>query len=180
MVGFWHHQVYSGTGAGVVMESIAQVDQRSKRQMACSRQLSSMLIGLAVGISTHARLTPSQRSSGSAGSAGSTIEHEPQCRTYQHEVICRVGGPISSPELTEPSRPPILKANSTAVKCPCRVLVWAIVGRNGHVSGVKVIRPVQPNLDQRAIQEVKKWIFKPAKNGRTPVSVETNLEVSFQ
>src|SRR6516164_7057625 len=25
MVGFWHHQVYSGTGAGVVMESIALI-----------------------------------------------------------------------------------------------------------------------------------------------------------
>jgi len=34
---FWRHQVYSGVGAGIVMESITLNDQQSKRAIACLR-----------------------------------------------------------------------------------------------------------------------------------------------
>jgi hypothetical protein len=34
MVGFWHHQVYSGTGAGVVMESITLIEAQKGEQKA--------------------------------------------------------------------------------------------------------------------------------------------------
>jgi TonB family protein len=137
----------------------------------------SILIVLAISVSTQTVQLPSRTQS---GSAGSTASHEPQCRTLSDQTICRVGGPISNPRLVKPNSPPTLTSKGTLIRCPCRVLVWLIANANGRVSDAQVIRPVSSDLDQRAIDEVRTWLFEPAKERGPPASVEINMEVSFQ
>ena len=87
---------------------------------------------------------------------------------------------ISAPKRLTPSIDPLLVPDSPHPQCPCTVLVWAVVDRDGRVRRAKVIRPVSDDLDEAAIQQVKTWTFDPAKYGNTPVAVEINLEVKFR
>ena len=107
-----------------------------------------------------------------------------KCRQFKGDIICRVGGEVSAPKLIVPEqrdhKPPTLLANSSNLGCPCTVIVWAIVGRDGLVHAPRVVRRVDANLDGMAIEWVKKWRFEPGRKNDKTVAVETNLEVTFR
>jgi TonB family protein len=106
------------------------------------------------------------------------------CRQFKGDTICRVGGEVSAPRLIFPEQrdhqPPTLFANSSNIVCPCTAVLWAVVGRDGRVHSLRVVRHVDAELDSRAIEWVKKWRFEPARKSEKPVAVETNLEVKFR
>ena len=54
------------------------------------------------------------------------------------------------------------------------------VGTNGLPSHVHVIRGVGMGLDEKAVEAVKQYRFKPAMENGKPVLVELNIEVNFQ
>ncbi|NOT35004.1 MAG: energy transducer TonB [Candidatus Eisenbacteria bacterium] len=58
------------------------------------------------------------------------------------------------------------------------VLVQALVGKNGKVIDVKVVKSI-PMLDQAAAEAVRKWIFKPALSNNKPVAVWVAVPVKF-
>ena len=59
------------------------------------------------------------------------------------------------------------------------VLVQALVGKDGHVKDVKVVKS-QPMLDAAAVAAVKQWVFKPALSNNKPVAVWVAVPVSFK
>jgi TonB family protein len=60
------------------------------------------------------------------------------------------------------------------------VLLRVIVGPDGLVRRVELLKAVGLGLDERAIDAVRQWRFRPGtKNGR-PVSVEAEVEVTFR
>ena len=62
-----------------------------------------------------------------------------------------------------------------------RVVVSFVVGKDGHISDVTVLRSVDPSLDKEAIRVVKnmpRWT--PGKQGGEPVRVRYNVPVSFR
>ena len=60
------------------------------------------------------------------------------------------------------------------------VMVNLIVDSHGLPQNVHVTRGVGMGLDQKAVEAVKQYRFKPAMEGGKPVAVELNVEVSFQ
>ena len=58
------------------------------------------------------------------------------------------------------------------------VLVQALVGKDGHVKDVRVVKPI-PMLDDAAITAVKQWVFKPALSNNKPVAVWVAVPVRF-
>ena len=54
------------------------------------------------------------------------------------------------------------------------------VGPDGVPSHVHVIRAVGMGLDQKAVEAVQQYRFKPAMENGKPVTVEMNVEVNFQ
>jgi protein TonB len=72
----------------------------------------------------------------------------------------RIGGQIQAPALVkrvEPSYPPIaVSAHLEGV-----VILEAIVGRDGTVDEVKVLRSVHPLLDREAELALKQWRYSP-------------------
>jgi protein TonB len=56
----------------------------------------------------------------------------------------------------------------------------AVVGIDGSVPEVKVVRSASGELDKKAIEAVKKWKFSPATMNGLPVPVLINIEVNFQ
>jgi protein TonB len=58
------------------------------------------------------------------------------------------------------------------------VLVQALVGKDGRVKDVKVVKSI-PMLDASAVAAVKQWVFKPALSNNKPVAVWVAVPVRF-
>jgi periplasmic protein TonB len=91
----------------------------------------------------------------------------------------RIGGGVSAPvviyqvdpEFSEEAR----KAKFMGV---VTVNLW--VDEKGNPTHVRVLRGVGMGLDEKAMDAVKQYKFKPAMEGGKPVLVELNIEVNFQ
>jgi TonB family protein len=57
-------------------------------------------------------------------------------------------------------------------------MVHLLIGRDGRVKSVKVIRSVA-GLDEAATQAVSRWVFKPALSNNKPVAVWIEVSVPF-
>jgi protein TonB len=58
------------------------------------------------------------------------------------------------------------------------VVLHVLVGKDGRVKNVKVIRSVK-GLDQAATDAIKKWVFKPALSNNKPVAVWVEVPMAF-
>lgn len=54
------------------------------------------------------------------------------------------------------------------------------VDEHGMPRDIKVSRSLRPDLDQKAIEAVTKWRFKPASKGGQPIAVSMTVEVNFK
>ncbi|HEX4604250.1 MAG TPA: energy transducer TonB, partial [Candidatus Angelobacter sp.] len=59
------------------------------------------------------------------------------------------------------------------------VVLSIIVDETGHISRVRLERPLGKGLDENAMEGVKTWRFDPAKRNGQPVAMEMRIEVSF-
>ena len=91
----------------------------------------------------------------------------------------RIGGGVSAPVLIF-SVEPEFSEEARKAKVAGNVLVNLWVDTNGNPSHVKVIRGVGMGLDEKALEAVRQYKFKPAMENGKPVLVELNVEVNFQ
>jgi protein TonB len=91
----------------------------------------------------------------------------------------RIGGGVSAPQLVY-SVEPEFSEEARKAKVAGNVLVNLWVDTNGMPSHVHVIRGVGMGLDEKAVEAVKQYKFKPAMENGKPVLVELNVEVNFQ
>jgi TonB family protein len=60
-------------------------------------------------------------------------------------------------------------------------MITIIVDANGNPQNPRVVKPLGMGLDEKAIEAVMKFRFKPAmKDGKTPVPVQITVVVSFR
>ena len=91
----------------------------------------------------------------------------------------RIGGGVSAPQLIY-SVEPEFSEEARKAKVAGNVLVNLWVDQNGNPSHVHVIRGVGMGLDEKAVEAVRQYRFKPALENGKPVLVELNVEVNFQ
>ena len=60
------------------------------------------------------------------------------------------------------------------------VMLTIVVDAAGNVSHVQVTRPMGMGLDEKAIEAVKKWKFRPGMKNGKPVPVYANIELTFR
>ena len=60
------------------------------------------------------------------------------------------------------------------------VIVGVIIDVDGHVYDPRIIQPLGLGLDQKALDAVLHWRFKPAQKDGHPVRVAANIEVNFR
>jgi protein TonB len=71
-------------------------------------------------------------------------------------------------------RPEALKG----LKNPVVRVRW-VVGEDGRPRDIEVVKGVSPELDQAALDGVKRWRFTPAKKDGKPFAVKVDIEVSL-
>ena len=60
------------------------------------------------------------------------------------------------------------------------VLLEIVVGPDGGVSDVRVLRRLGAGLDERAVDAVRQWRFSPARRFGAPVAVVVEVAVEFK
>lgn len=93
--------------------------------------------------------------------------------------VRRVGGGVSAPQLIYQVEPEFSEEARKA-KVAGNVLVTLIVDTNGKPQRVRVLRGIGMGLDEKAVEAVRQYKFKPAMAGGQPVMVEVNIDVNFQ
>ena len=93
--------------------------------------------------------------------------------------IERVGGLVSAPVALN-SVEAEFSDEARRAKYQGVVLVAVIVDAQGNPQNPRVVRSLGMGLDEKAIEAVRKYKFKPAMKGKTPVAVMINVEVNFR
>jgi periplasmic protein TonB len=91
----------------------------------------------------------------------------------------RIGGGVSAPILIHQVDADFSEEARKA-KFSGNVIVNLWVGPDGVPSHVRVVRSVGMGLDDKAMEAVRQYRFKPAMENGKPVTVEMNVEVNFQ
>jgi TonB family protein len=60
------------------------------------------------------------------------------------------------------------------------VLLSVEIDTKGRVGAIRVVRPLGLGLDEKAIECVQKWKFRPALKDGRPVAVRVSIEISFR
>jgi protein TonB len=90
-----------------------------------------------------------------------------------------IGGGVSQPVLIHQVEPEFSEEARRA-KSMGNVLVSLVVDAQGMPQNVHVTRGVGMGLDEKAVEAVKQYRFKPAMEAGKPVAVQLNVEVNFQ
>jgi periplasmic protein TonB len=60
-----------------------------------------------------------------------------------------------------------------------KVRLWAVIGKDGHVSDVALIQHLDDRLDKSAAEALTRWQFRPAVRNGVPIDVDAVFEVPF-
>ncbi len=89
-----------------------------------------------------------------------------------------VGGGVSAPRIIYREEPEF-SDEARKNKYQGAVLLDVVIGVDGRIHDVRVIRSLGMGLDEKAIEAARNWRFEPGKKDGLPVSVEVNMEVNF-
>ncbi|MDZ4802189.1 MAG: energy transducer TonB [Bryobacteraceae bacterium] len=93
--------------------------------------------------------------------------------------VYRIGGGVSSPiPIYKPE--PEYSEEARKAKFQGAVLLSIVILPDGSTTNIRVVRPLGLGLDEKAIEAVQKWKFKPSLKDGKPVAVSANVEVNFR
>jgi periplasmic protein TonB len=97
----------------------------------------------------------------------------------QSQVLVTATDPIVQPRplrKVDPGRP----EDEELAKLRGLVVLYAVIRKDGGVDKVRVIRSLNPALDERAIDALKQWKFKPARQGEKSIEVQALFGIPFK
>jgi periplasmic protein TonB len=93
--------------------------------------------------------------------------------------VYSVGGGVSAPiPIYKPD--PAYSEEARKAKYQGTVVLWITIDAAGAVTDCRVVKPLGMGLDEKAIESVRTWKFKPALRNGSPVPVRVMVEVSFR
>lgn len=93
--------------------------------------------------------------------------------------VYSVGGGVSAPiPIYKPE--PAYSEEARKAKYQGTVVLMIVIDASGNVTECRVIKPLGLGLDEKAVEGVRTWKFKPAMKNSTPVPVRVSVEVSFR
>jgi protein TonB len=154
----------------IVMEPTIEV-QKDVKMASSLPQIgvaNSPIVGMSMGNGSGSGLGSGNGAGLGAGSGGNT-----------GGGLRKIGGGVSAPVLLYQVEPQFSEEARKA-KAAGNVVVNLWVDDKGNPTHVRVLRGVGMGLDEKAVEAVKQYRFKPAMEGGKPVTVEMNIEVNFQ
>jgi TonB family protein len=93
--------------------------------------------------------------------------------------VQRAGGSVTRPELMHKVEPAYTE-EARAAKLQGVVVLYVTIGADGTAANFRVIKSLGLGLDEKAIEAVQQWQFKPGTNGGVPTAVAATIEVNFK
>jgi TonB family protein len=90
----------------------------------------------------------------------------------------RIGRGMAPPKAISAPDPPFSEEARKA-KYQGTALLALSVDKTGQVRNVRIVRPLGMGLDQKAVEAVSTWQFRPATKDGEPIDMQINAEVSF-
>jgi protein TonB len=95
------------------------------------------------------------------------------------QPVYSVGGSVSPPvPIYKPE--PTYSEEARKAKYQGTVDLWIVVDSQGNVREVRVAKPLGMGLDEKAVEAVRSWRFKPGYRNGAPVAVHVAVEVIFR
>lgn len=91
----------------------------------------------------------------------------------------RIGGGVSAPTVITKVEPEYSEEARKA-KWQGQVVLSLVVDEHGRAQNVKVLRALGLGLDQKAIEAVEKWVFKPGTKDGKAVPVYATIQIDFR
>jgi TonB family protein len=88
--------------------------------------------------------------------------------------------PYDRPPVVIFKRDPDYSDAARKAKYQGTVLLYADIDESGGVANLKVTRSLGLGLDEKAMEAVRQWRFRPATKDGKPLTVGITLEVSFR
>ncbi len=60
------------------------------------------------------------------------------------------------------------------------VVLYAVIRRDGTVDSIQLVKGVEPELDENAMQALARWRFRPAERAGAPVELESIVHIPFR
>ncbi len=93
--------------------------------------------------------------------------------------VYQIGGDVSQPiPIYKPE--PEYSEEARKAKYSGTVLLSLVIDEHGNTRDIHVVRPLGLGLDEKAIEAVSHWRFRPALKGGHPVAVQAQVEVNFR
>ena len=92
--------------------------------------------------------------------------------------VYRIGGGVSMPMILKKVEPEYSEEARKA-KWQGTVQLSVVIDEMGHARDIKVAKSLGLGLDQKALEAVEKWLFKPGMKDGKPVAVFATIEVTF-
>ncbi|HME31589.1 MAG TPA: energy transducer TonB [Terriglobales bacterium] len=89
-------------------------------------------------------------------------------------------GPVIRPPRALSIADPKYSETARKAKINGTVVVALAINEKGGVDAVKVVRHLEPGLDQNAMDAARQWEFAPATKDGKPVAVQMNVEMTFK
>ena len=93
--------------------------------------------------------------------------------------VYQVGGGVSQPVVIARVDPEYSEEARKA-KYSGTVLLAVIIDTEGHARDIRVVKSLGMGLDEKAMEAVAKWRFRPGMKGRQAVNVRAQIEVNFR
>ena len=111
--------------------------------------------------------------------AGQTAPAVTRPALAPNEAILRVGAGVSAPSVTYRQDPEYTEEARKA-KVAGAVMLGVVVDTEGNARNIQVVRSLDPGLDQKAIDAVSHWKFRPGQKDGQPVNVRATIEINFR
>lgn len=167
-------------------QAAAQIDQvvNARARLEKARTMMAFDIRRAVTFEQWKKLQEMQREQPNAPAAApGAVKPAPKVEAglpNAEEPVYQSGGPVSNPVPIQQPRP-AFTAEAKARKVSGSILLSIVIGKDGAVRDVKVLRGLGYGLDESAVDTVtKQWQFKPSTLNGQPVSVQATIEVTFR
>lgn len=103
----------------------------------------------------------------------------PVAAAFQRSDVFSVGNGTTPPSVLSKVDPEYSE-EARAAKYSGSVMLSVVVGTDGRADDINVVKSLGLGLDEKAVEAVQRWVFKPGMNQGVPVKVRAQIEINFR